>query len=73
MGTVFNLTTSKSSTFIFKFIKSVRTLAGFLMSSLSTSAFKAIKSLLTAKLDVSTPVTSFNCYLVAQFDNLILL
>ena len=36
------------------------------MFSLSTSAFKVIKSLLAAKLNVSTPVASFNV-LVVQF------
>ena len=35
------------------------------MSNLSTSALKAIKSLLEAKLDVSTPVAYFNSFLVA--------
>ena len=38
------------------------------MSSLSNSAFKATKSLFEAKLDVSTPVASFNYLLLAQFD-----
>ena len=32
------------------------------MSSLSTSAFKAIKSLLAAKANVSTPVAFFNSF-----------
>ena len=32
------------------------------MSSLSTSAFKAIKSLLAAKLDVSTLIASFSFF-----------
>ena len=36
------------------------------MFSLSTSAFKVIKSLLAAKLNVSTPIASFNV-LVVQF------
>ena len=35
------------------------------MSSLSTSAFKAKKSLLADKLDVSTPVASFSSFLEA--------
>ena len=35
------------------------------MSNLLTSAFKAIKSLLVARLDVSTPVTCSNYFLVA--------
>ena len=55
-GTVFNLPTSKSSTFDFKLFQLVGTSKNLLMSSLSTSAFKAIKSFLAAKSDVSTPV-----------------
>ena len=39
------------------------------MSSSPTSAFKVIKSLLAAKLHVSTPVALFNSFLVAWFDN----
>ena len=35
------------------------------MSSLSNLPFKEIKSRLAAKLDVSTPVASFNYFLVA--------
>ena len=35
------------------------------MSSLSTAAFKTMKSLLAAKLDTSTPVASSNSFLVA--------
>ena len=38
------------------------------MSSLWTTAFKAIKSIFAAKLDVSTPVVLFNFFFVAQFD-----
>ena len=44
-GTVFNLPTSKSSTFVFEFFKQVGTLVSFSMSSLSNSALRAIKSL----------------------------
>ena len=55
-GTVFNLPTSKSSTFVFELLKIVETLTNLLMSSLSISAFKAIKSFLAAKLDVLKPV-----------------
>ena len=51
--TVFNLPTSKSSTFIFKLFKLVGTLVSLLLSSLSTAAFKVIKSFLAAKSDVS--------------------
>ena len=54
-GTVFNLPTSKSSTFIFKLFKLVGTLVSLLLSSLSTAAFKVIKSFLAAKSDVSCP------------------
>ena len=39
-GTVFNLPTSKSSTFAFILLKLVGTLVSLLMSSLSTSALK---------------------------------
>ena len=53
-GTVFNLAISKSS--VFKLFKLVGTLTNLLMSYLSTSTFKAIKSFLAAKSDVSTPV-----------------
>ena len=42
------------------------------MFSLSNSTFKTIKPLLAAKLDVSTPESSFNCFLVAQIDSLTL-
>ena len=35
------------------------------MSSLSTSAFKAMKSYLAAKSDVSTPAAWFKSFLVA--------
>ena len=54
---LFNLRTSKSSTFVFKLFKLVGTLTNLLMSSLSTSAFKATKYFLGVKSDVSTPVT----------------
>ena len=43
-GTVFNWPASKSSTFVLKLLKVVGTLAIILKSSLSTSAYKAIKS-----------------------------
>ena len=65
-GTAFNLpTTSKSSTFVFKLFELVGTLTNLLMSSLSTSAFNAIKSFLAAKSDVSIPVAWSNSFLVA--------
>ena len=51
-GTVFNLPTSKSSTFVYKLFKPVRTLVSLLMSNLPTSAFKAMKYFLAAKADV---------------------
>ena len=51
----FNLQTSKSSTFVFKLFKLVGALASLLMSGLSTSPFKALKSFLAAKSDVSMP------------------
>ena len=55
-GTVFNLPASKSSTFVFELFKLRRILAGLFTSSLSTSAFKAIKYCLAAKPDASLPV-----------------
>ena len=61
-GTVFNLPTSKSSTFIFKLFKQIGTLVSLLMSSLSASDFKAIKSFLVAKSDVSMPVAWSNSF-----------
>ena len=62
METVFNITASKSSTFIVKTLKLVGTLTNLLMSSLLTPAFKAKKKLLAAKLDVSTPVACFDSF-----------
>ena len=61
-GTVFNLPTSKSSTFVFKLFKPVETLVNLLMCSLSTSAFKAIESFLAAKSDISIPVACSNSF-----------
>ena len=61
-GTVFNLSISKSSTFVFKFFKLLGTLTNLLMSSLSTSAFKATKSFLAATSDVSTLVACSNSF-----------
>ena len=61
-GIVFNLPTSKSFTFIFKLFTPVGKLASLLMSNLSTTAFKAIKSFLAAKSDVSMPVVCFNSF-----------
>ena len=43
-GPPFNLPTSKSSNFVFILFKLVGTLVSLLMSSLSTSAFRAIES-----------------------------
>ena len=45
MGIVFNSATSKSSTFVFKLLKLVGILTNLLMSSLSISVFKTIKSI----------------------------
>ena len=59
-GTVFKLPTSKPSTFVSKLSKLVGTLTNFLISSLPTSALKATKSCLAAKLNALVPVTSFN-------------
>ena len=64
-GTVFNLTTSKSSTCVYKVFKLVGTFTSPLISSSSTSDFKAIKSFLAAKSELSTPVACSNSFLVA--------
>ena len=64
-GTVFKLPASKSFTFIFKSFKLVRTLVIFLISSFLSSSFKAIKSFLAAKSDVSMSAACCNSYLVA--------
>ena len=61
-GTVFNLSASKSSSFVFKFFKPVETLTNLLISILSTLAIKAMKSLWAAKLDVSTPAASYRSF-----------
>ena len=63
--TVSNLTTSKSSTFLFILFKLVGTLTNSLISRLSTSVFKTTKSFLAAKSDVSTPISSSNYFLAA--------
>ena len=59
--TVFNLSTSKASTFVLELSK----LVNLLISSLWTPAFKAIKSFLASKSDVSMPVAYSNYFLVA--------
>ena len=59
-GTVFNLSTSKSSIFDFKLFKLVGTSTSLLMSKISTLAFKATKSFLAAKSDVSIPLVCSN-------------
>ena len=61
-GTVFNLPTSKSSTFVFKLFKLVGTLNSLSMSSFPTSAFKAMISSLAANLDVSMAVPCSNSF-----------
>ena len=60
--TVLNLPISKSSTFVFKLFNPAGALTNLLMSSLLTPAFKEIKSLLAAKLDVSTPAAFVNSF-----------
>ena len=55
-GTIFNLPTSKSSTFLFELLKLLGTLVSLLMSILSTLTFKPVKSFLAAKSDVPMPV-----------------
>ena len=62
---VFYLSTSKSYDLVFKLFKPVGALNNLLTSSLLTSAFRAMKSFSTAKLDISTPVTSSNYFLEA--------
>ena len=56
-GTVFKLSTSKSSYFVSKLFKLLGTLPNLLLSSLSTSDLKAMKPSLAAKSDVLTPVS----------------
>ena len=60
--TVFNLPTSKSSTFVFELFKAVGTWVSLLISSLSTSAFEAMKSFSAAKSSVSMPVSCSNFF-----------
>ena len=62
--TIFNLAASKLSSFPFKLFKLVGMLTSLLMSSFPTSALKQVKSFLTAKSGVSTPVAESNLYLV---------
>ena len=59
--TVFNLSTSKTSTFVLELSE----LVNLIISSLWTPAFKAIKSFLASKSDVSMPVAYSNYFLVA--------
>ena len=59
---VFSLPTSKSFTFVFKVFKLDGTLTSLLISTLSTSALKAIKSFLATKSDVSTHVAWSNSF-----------
>ena len=61
-GAVCNLLTSKPSTFVFKSFKMVEILTNLVMSNLSSSAFKARKSFLAAKSDVSTPLAWSNSF-----------
>ena len=67
-GTIFDLPTSKLSTFVFKLFKIAETLINLLMLNLSTSASKTIKSFLAAQSDVSRPVAWSNYLLVAWFN-----
>ena len=62
IGTFFILSTFNSSTFAFKLSKLVVILTSSFMSSLSTSTFKAIKSLLAAYRDASIPVGCSNSF-----------
>ena len=59
--TVFNLSTSKASTFVLELSK----LVNLLISSLWTPAFKAMKPFLASKSDVSMHVAYSNYSLVA--------
>ena len=52
----------KSSNFLKKLFKLVETLTKLLISSLSIYALKAVKLRLAAKLDLLTPVASFNFF-----------
>ena len=62
IGTVFNFLTSKFSIFVFELFKSVVLLTNLLMSGLATSTFKAIKSFLVDKSNVSTPASFSNYF-----------
>ena len=55
-GTVFDLPTSKPSAFAIRLFKLVETLASLLMSNLSTSASKEIKSFSVAKSDTCSMI-----------------
>ena len=61
-ATVFSLSTSNSSSFVFEFFKLLGKLTNLFLSILSTLAVKSIKSLLAVKLDVSAPVASFHSF-----------
>ena len=52
----------KSEEFVFTSFKPVETLTNYLLPSLSTSAFKAIKSLSVVNVHVSIPVVLFNFF-----------
>ena len=56
-GTVFNLPTSKSSTFVSKLFKIVGALKSVLMFSLSLSALQSKKTFFAVRSDVLTPIT----------------
>ena len=60
--TVFNLSTSESSTFVLKLFKALGALTNLLKSSLATSAFKAMKFLSADKSDVPTAVASYDSF-----------
>ena len=60
-GTI-HLPTSKLSAFAFKLSKEVGALTNLLMSSLSTSTFKAVKSFLAAKSDAPAPIACSNFF-----------
>ena len=66
-GTAFCWPTPKSSIFVFKLFELVGTEINLLMPCLSTSAFKATKSFLAAKLDLLTPVAFCTFLILLSF------
>ena len=64
-GTCTNLSTSNSSTLLFKLLKLVETFSSLSISNLSTSDVKLARSTSVANFDVSAPVAFFKSAFVA--------